>query len=81
MSDIFNIEYYKKFYEELTGILKNRGSNIKTVDLNWLEPRARNFGFKTKHGSYAFRSSISSRMADKTVFLGGERVRLPNPLE
>jgi phosphoenolpyruvate carboxykinase (ATP) len=81
MTDIYNSDYYKKFYEELTRILKDKSSNIKTVDLNWLEPRARNFGFKTQHGSYAFRSSVSSRMADKTVFLGGERVRLPNPLE
>jgi phosphoenolpyruvate carboxykinase (ATP) len=81
MSDIFNEEYYKKFYEELNIILKSKSSNIKKVDLNWLEPRARNFGFKTKYDSYAFRSAVSSRMADKTVFLGSSRVRLPNPIE
>lgn len=76
-NNIYNEEAYKKFYEELLKVLK--GPNIKTVSLAWLELRARTTGVKTKYGSYGWRSSISSRIAPKTVYLGSESVRLPNP--
>lgn len=68
---------YKKFKEELDRTLK--GPNIKTVDLKWLEPRAKDAGIRTKYGSYGWRSAISSRIAPKTVYLGSEDVRLPSP--
>jgi len=74
---IYNQEAYKKFSEELQRVL--RGPNIKTVDLKWLEPRAKETGIKTKYGSYGWRSAISSRIAPKTVYLGREAVRLPRP--
>lgn len=74
---IYNQEAYKKFSEELQRVLK--GPNIKTVDLKWLEPRAKETGIKTKYGSYGWRSAISSRIAPKTVYLGREAVRLPRP--
>ncbi|MBE0461564.1 MAG: phosphoenolpyruvate carboxykinase (ATP) [Candidatus Aminicenantes bacterium] len=79
MSDksIYNEDAYKKFAEELQRVLK--GPNIKHVDLNWLEPRAKATGTKTKFGSYGWRSAISSRIAPKTVYLGREHVRLPKP--
>ena len=75
MSDkIYNYEAYKKFSEEFQRVIK--GPNIRTVDMNWLEPRAKAAGVKTKHGSYGWRSAISSRIAPKTVYLGSEAVRL-----
>jgi phosphoenolpyruvate carboxykinase (ATP) len=74
---IYNQEAYNKFKEELHRVLK--GPNIKTVDLKWLEPRAKATGVKTKYGSYGWRSAISSRIAPKTVYLGSEAVRLPSP--
>ncbi len=73
--DIYDNEYYKKFYEQLVPLLK--GPNIKEVDLKWLEPRVKEYAQKTKHGSHVWRSVQSSRLAAKTVYLGSERVRLP----
>lgn len=71
----YNQDAYKKFSEELHRILE--GPNIKTVNLQWLEPRARAAGVRTKYGSYGWRSSISSRIGPKTVYLGSEAVRSP----
>jgi phosphoenolpyruvate carboxykinase (ATP) len=76
---IFNETAYKKFSEELLRVLK--GPNIKSVSLKWLEPRAKAAGIRTKYGSYGWRAAISSRIAPKTVYLGGEKVRLPRPTE
>ncbi|MBN1272644.1 MAG: phosphoenolpyruvate carboxykinase (ATP) [Candidatus Aminicenantes bacterium] len=76
-SDLFNIEAYKKFAEDLKRVLE--GPNIKKVDLNWLEPRAKDAGIRTKYGSYGWRAAISSRIAPKTVYLGSPEIRLPNP--
>jgi phosphoenolpyruvate carboxykinase (ATP) len=79
MSDnhFHNEEAYKKFSEELPRALA--GPNIKKVDLDWLAPRAKATGVKTKFGSYGWRSAISSRIAPKTVYLGSEDVRLTRP--
>ena len=74
---IHNQEAYNKFKEELSRVLK--GPNIRTVDLKWLEPKAKASGVKTKFGSYGWRAAISSRIAPKTVYLGGEAVRLSSP--
>ena len=76
---IYNEEAYKKFSLELQRALE--GPNIKTVDLDWLEPRAKATGVKTKFGSYGWRSVMSSRIAPKTAYLGGENVRLTQPSE
>lgn len=76
-NDIFNIEAYKKFIEQLKLLLN--GPNIKHVNLRWLEPRAKELGIRTKYGSYGWRSFVSNRLAAKTVYLGSEYVRLPNP--
>jgi len=77
--NIYDIKAYQKFAEELNRALQ--GPNIKTVSLNWLESRAKATGLKTKYGSYGWRAAISSRIAPKTVYLGSESVRLPNPSE
>ncbi len=76
-SQIYNEDAYKKFAEELPRALN--GPNIRHVDMEWLEPRARATGVKTKFGSYGWRSAISSRIAPKTVYLGSEEIRLPRP--
>lgn len=81
MSDnhIYDDKAYRKFSEELPRALE--GPNIKTVDLEWLDPRAKATGVKTRFGSYGWRSSISSRIAPKTVYLGSKEVRLTRPTE
>jgi phosphoenolpyruvate carboxykinase (ATP) len=76
---IYNEDAYKKFAQELPQALE--GPNIKTVDLDWLEPRAKATGVKTKFGSYGWRSVMSSRIAPKTVYLGSENIRLTQPAE
>jgi phosphoenolpyruvate carboxykinase (ATP) len=70
---IYNEAAYRNFAEELAKVLK--GPNIRTVDMKWLEPRAKSVGIRTRYGSYGWRSAISSRIAPKTVYLGGEAVR------
>ncbi len=74
---IYNEEAYKKFAADLPQALA--GPNIKEVDLDWLDPRAKATGVKTKFGSYGWRSAISSRIAPKTVYLGSRDVRLTRP--
>jgi len=74
---IYDQAAYKRFAEEFFRVLE--GPNIKNVDLKWLEPRAKATGVRTKFGSYGWRAAISSRIAPKTVYLGSESVRLPNP--
>lgn len=72
---IYNENVYSQFSEKLNKALK--GPNVKSVDLKWLEPRAKSVGIKTVYGSYGWRCAISSRIAPKTVYLGSEAVRLP----
>ncbi|MGD9898456.1 MAG: phosphoenolpyruvate carboxykinase (ATP) [Calditrichaceae bacterium] len=75
--DVYNEAYYKKFYDELIPVLN--GKNIRTVDMGWLERQARSFANKTNYGSYVWSSKISNRLAAKTVYLGGAKIRLPKP--
>ena len=80
MSDTtYNEEEYKRFYENLLPLLN--GSNIQHLDLKKLKKSAIQTGTKTKFGSYGWRSSVSSRVAPKTVYLGNPKVRLPLPTE
>lgn len=72
---LYDETVYKNFSEELHKALK--GPNIKSVDLKWLEPRAKSVGIKTVYGSYGWRCAISSRIAPKTVYLGKDPVHLP----
>ena len=74
---LYNEEAYRKFAEEFHRIIM--GPNIRSVDLRWLEPRAKSVGIKTLYGSYGWRSAISSRIAPRTVYLGSENTRLPHP--
>ena len=80
MSDsIYREDEYKRFHENLLPLLN--GSNIEHLDLKKLKKQAVKTATKTKFGSYGWRSSVSSRIGPKTVYLGGMHVRLPNPSE
>ncbi|MBD3224419.1 MAG: phosphoenolpyruvate carboxykinase (ATP) [Caldithrix sp.] len=75
----YDQDYYKSFHEKLMPLLQ--GKNIRQVDMTYLKKEARRFANKTKEDSHVWYSKISSRMAQKTVYLGGERVQLPKPLD
>lgn len=75
MSEIYNVEEYQRFYDNLQHALK--GPNIKTYKLKQLTSEARESGTKTSNGAWAWRSMVSSRNAPRTVYLGSPRVRLP----
>jgi len=78
MSDsIYRDEDYKRFHENLLPLLN--GPNIQHLELKKLKKPAVQTGTKTKFGSYGWRSSVSSRIGPKTVYLGSLHVRLPNP--
>jgi phosphoenolpyruvate carboxykinase (ATP) len=76
MSDsIYDTEVYTRFAENLKDCLD--GPNIEHVKLGDLKTKAFRTGTKTIHGSYGWRSSVSSRIGPKTVYLGSKEVRLP----
>jgi phosphoenolpyruvate carboxykinase (ATP) len=75
-NDIFDIPFYDSFVAELREALK--GPNIQEATLASLEERSRSFAQPTAHGSHCWHSVQSSRLAAKTVYLGSERIRLPN---
>ncbi|HEC83233.1 MAG TPA: phosphoenolpyruvate carboxykinase (ATP) [Firmicutes bacterium] len=75
MADIYDVEAYRRFVDNLRPLLK--GKNIRTVSLGDLKGPALETGRRTRFGSYGWRSAVSSRIAPKTVYLGGEEVRLP----
>lgn len=74
-NEIYDTEVYRRFYENLEPLLK--GDNIQRVDLKGTREEAFRTGTRTKFGSYGWRSAVSSRVAPRTVYLGSERVRLP----
>ena len=78
-SDIYDNEVYRRFYENLVPVLK--GPNIRHMKLDTLRPLALQTATRTKFGSYGWRSSVSSRVAPRTVYLGSESVRLPRPTD
>ena len=78
-NSIYHEEEYKRFYENLVPLLN--GSNIQHLNLRKLKKPSIQTGTKTKFGSYGWRSSVSSRVAPKTVYLGGPKVRLPKPTD
>jgi len=64
-------------YDRFARDLKRRvsGENIKEVKLEDLRDPARRTGTPTKYGAWGWRSAVSSRIAEKTVYLGSEKVR------
>jgi phosphoenolpyruvate carboxykinase (ATP) len=75
LADIFDEDAYRKFAENLFPLLK--GKNIQRVSLEDLREPSLKTGTRTRFGSYGWRSSVSSRIAPKTVYLGSPYVRLP----
>jgi phosphoenolpyruvate carboxykinase (ATP) len=75
MGDIYDTEAYKRFVDNLLPILK--GNNVRNTSLDDLREPAIKTASRTKFGSYGWRATVSSRIAPRTVYLGGPDVRLP----
>jgi phosphoenolpyruvate carboxykinase (ATP) len=74
MSDsIYDTGLYSRFWRDLQRRLN--GPNIKDVALESLREPAIQTGTQTRFGSWGWRSSVSSRIAEKTVNIGSEKVR------
>ncbi len=74
MSDsLYDTELYARFNRELKQRLN--GPNIKALELEELRKPSLQTGTPTKYGSWGWRSSVSSRIAEKTVQLGSEKIR------
>ena len=70
---IYDCELYGRFIRDLKRRLN--GPNIKDVTLDDLREPAVTTGTQTKFGSWGWRSAVSSRIAEKTVYLGSEAER------
>ena len=77
MSDIYRVEEYQRFADNLKAVLD--GSNIESFKLKQLRKYAIETGTQTQSGAWGWRSSVSSRIGPKTVYLGSEKIRLPKP--
>lgn len=74
MADIYDVDAYQRFVENLLPILN--GKNIRSVSLDDLREPAINTASRTKLGSYGWRATVSSRIAPRTVYLGSPNVCL-----
>ena len=79
MSNIYDESAYRQFAQNLTYALS--GPNIKHVKISELRKPSLNTGTHTRFGSFGWRSATSSRIGPKTVYLGSEAVRLPDPTQ
>ncbi len=79
MSNIYKVEEYQRFADNLKTVLK--GPNIKSFKLKQLRKPALETAQKTSNGAHSWRSTVSSRIGPKTVYLGSEKVWLPKPSE
>jgi phosphoenolpyruvate carboxykinase (ATP) len=75
VAEIYNEDEYRRFVDNLLPLLS--GSNIRRVSHEDLREPSLRTATRTKFGSHGWRSSVSSRIAPKTVYLGGPYVRLP----
>ena len=74
---LYDTKCYRSFSERLIETLR-RSTKIRRMTLESLESKAKATGRKTKYGSTCWRSHVSSRLAGKTVYLGTDKVVLPN---
>lgn len=74
MGDLYDVDAYRRFAENLFPLLK--GKNIRDMSLDDLREPAIRSATRTRFGSYGWRSAVSSRIAPRTVYLGSENVRL-----
>jgi phosphoenolpyruvate carboxykinase (ATP) len=78
-NDIYDEDVYRRFYENLVPALQ--GPNIQHIGLRALRPLALQTATRTKFGSHGWRSTVSSRVAPRTVYLGSKPVLLPRPTD
>lgn len=74
---IYDESAYRYFADNLAHALT--GKNIHHASMSDLESAAKRHGRQTNFGSWVWRSFVSSRIGPKTVYLGGESVRIPKP--
>lgn len=79
MSDIYDVEVYQRFADNLKACLN--GPNIQHLKIDQVKKYALQTARKTSNGAHVWRSMVSSRIGPKTVYLGSEKVRLPKPSE
>ncbi len=77
MAPKHDLEVYRRFAENLKPTLQSK--HIRTISLKEARKKALPHGTKTQCGSYCWRSAVSSRMGQKTVFLGSETVQQGHP--
>lgn len=77
MAPKHDLDAYRRFAENLPAALQGR--NIRSISLKQARKEAIKYAVRTKHGSYCWRSAISSRMGPKTVYLGSEKVQQVHP--
>jgi len=78
-SELFDEAAYRRFAADLEEAV--RSPAVQTVKLADLWRPSIATARRTKFGSHGWRSSTSSRIGPKTVYLGSESVRLPRPSE
>jgi phosphoenolpyruvate carboxykinase (ATP) len=69
----FEVDVYKRFADNLKGAL--RGKNVREITLKDARREAVKYAVRTKYGSYCWRSAVSSRMKQKTLYLGSEAIQ------
>ena len=70
---LYDTALYDRFCRDLKRRLN--GPNIKDVSLDDLREPALRTATQTKYGSWGWRSAVSSRIGEKTIYLGSENVR------
>jgi phosphoenolpyruvate carboxykinase (ATP) len=73
MSAKYDVDAYRRFAENLKAAVQ--GKNVREVTVKEARKVAAPFAVRTRQGSLCWRSAVSSRMAQKTVYLGSESVR------
>jgi phosphoenolpyruvate carboxykinase (ATP) len=79
MAPKHDIDAYRRFAENLPAALK--GKNIRETSVREARRQAIPHAVRTRNGSYCWRSAVSSRMGQKTAFLGSEKVQQCKPNE
>ncbi len=70
---LYDTQLYARFYRDLQRRLN--GPNIKDEKLKDLREPSIRTGTQTRYGSWGWRSTVSSRIAEKTVNIGSDKVR------
>ncbi len=79
MAPTHDLDAYRRFAENLKQVTKSK--NIRSISIKEARKKAIPHGTRTNHGSYCWRSAISSRQGPKTTYLGSEKVQQVFPTE